>query len=91
MDAGNIESWICAYLQKILGLTADQVDPLTGFDELGLDSAAAIGLVGELEEWVELELDPTLAYDFPNARALAGTVAAMLAEKVPVAAQSRVK
>jgi acyl carrier protein len=79
VDAEAIERWICAYLEKTLKLSAGEVDPTAAFDDFGLDSAAAIGLVGELEDWLRIELEPTLAYDFPNTRALSGEIAAMVA------------
>jgi acyl carrier protein len=77
VDAAAIERLICEHLQEILKIGAHDADPLVNFDDLGLDSAAAIGLVGELEDQLNLELDPTLAYDFPNARSLALAVAGM--------------
>ncbi|MEL6606584.1 MAG: acyl carrier protein, partial [Cyanobacteria bacterium J06614_10] len=36
----------------------------------GLDSSAAIGLTGDLEDWLGQSVDPTLLYDYPTVDAL---------------------
>jgi acyl-CoA synthetase (AMP-forming)/AMP-acid ligase II len=36
----------------------------------GLDSSAAVGLTGDLEDWLETEIDPTLLYDYPTVEAI---------------------
>ena len=41
------------------------------FDRYGLDSSAAIGMIGDLENWIGIELDPTLPYDYPSIETLA--------------------
>src|SRR3954471_24879989 len=45
----------------------DVDEPLAAY---GLDSLTAIALTGELEQWLECRLSPTLVWDYPTVRAL---------------------
>jgi len=47
------------------------------FAAQGLDSADALSLAGELEDWVGGRLHPTLPYEMPTPRLLAGYLAAL--------------
>ncbi len=67
----DIEDWISDYLANLLEVSPDELDPDVPFDRYGLDSSAAIGLTGELEEWLGLEIEPTLLYDYPTVDTLA--------------------
>jgi len=48
------------------------------FDDFALDSATAIGMTGELEDWLGKPVDPTLVYDYPTieqfSKCLAGDI-----------------
>ena len=48
-----------------------RVDRSAPFASFGLDSAAAVGLVGELSEFLGRRLSATLVWDYPNISALA--------------------
>lgn len=78
-SAADIQCWIAAYLAELLEVEADEVDVNLPFDRYGLDSAVAIGLTGDLEDWLGTQLDPTLLYDYPTVAALAKQLAANLA------------
>lgn len=43
----------------------------------GLDSVTAVGLAGELEEWLGRQITPTLIYDYPT---IAGLIQYLLRE-----------
>ena len=62
----EIQNWIVNYLAEILELKPDSIDVKIPFDRYGLDSTAAIGMTGELEDWLGTEIDPTLLYDYPT-------------------------
>ncbi|MBX9258491.1 acyl carrier protein [Desmonostoc muscorum CCALA 125] len=66
----EIKGWIVSYLTNLLEVEADDIDVTIPFDRYGLDSAIALGMIGELEEWLGYELDPTLLYDYPTIEAL---------------------
>ncbi|MGD1863218.1 MAG: acyl carrier protein [Phormidesmis sp.] len=62
----DIQSWIVSYLSKLLEISADEIEVNVPFDSYGLDSSAAIGLTGDLEDWLGKEVDPTVLYDYPT-------------------------
>ncbi|WUM74053.1 type I polyketide synthase [Streptomyces sp. NBC_00328] len=63
----------------ILGhVGADAIDPDRAFSELGFDSLSAVEFRNVLGGLTGLRLQPTLVFDYPNARALAEHVRAEL-------------
>jgi acyl carrier protein len=61
-----IRQWLATEVANRVGLPIDRIDydaPLTSY---GLDSRTAISLTGDLEEWLGLELSPTLVWDYPS-------------------------
>ncbi len=77
----DIEVWITKYIGKLHGTPASSIDATATFDNLGLDSASAVALTGDLEDWLEIEIDPTLPYDYPTVRSLAGALAQEIAAR----------
>lgn len=64
--AEAIQQWLVSQLAKQLSLDPNNIkvqEPLTRY---GLDSIDAVTLVGELEDWLELELPSTLLWDYPT-------------------------
>lgn len=61
-----IQKWLTEYLAFLLGEPPAAVDITLSFDSHGIDSAAAVSLVADLEEWLGIELDPTIVYDYPT-------------------------
>jgi amino acid adenylation domain-containing protein len=70
-EAGIIQAWLTARLSELLGVSVDELDPQLPFDSYGLSSVDAVSLSGELEEWLNRSLSPTLIYEYPNIAALA--------------------
>ena len=64
--AREIESWLINHLAETLGVQRAEIDIRKPFVSYGLDSAQAIGLVGDLEEYIDRPLSPTLIWDYPN-------------------------
>ena len=62
----EIQTWIVNYVAELLEVSSNKIDVTIPFDRYGLDSSAAVGLAGDLEDWLERELDPTLLYDYPT-------------------------
>ena len=77
-DKGEAEitEWCVAHLANALRRPGEKIDPQTKFARLGVDSAMAVYLVAELEEWLGRELAPEVAFEYPTiaelARHLAG-------------------
>jgi acyl carrier protein len=73
--AAEIQAWIVSYLAQLLEINPDELNTTIPFDQYGLDSAAAVGMTGDLEDWVGRKIDPTLLYDYPTIEALAQQLA----------------
>ena len=65
-EAKGLTEWLRARLAKRLGGGAAAVDVHAPFSAHGLDSAALVGLSGELQEHLGREVPPMLLYDFPS-------------------------
>ena len=79
--AAEIEAWLVTQLAEILELTPAEIDVTARFDRYGLDSIAAVSLTGDLEDWLDFELDPVLMYDFPTIKAVAQHLAQELSRQ----------
>ncbi|MEM9535139.1 MAG: acyl carrier protein [Cyanobacteria bacterium P01_E01_bin.45] len=79
-SSSKIQDWMINYIADLLQASSDDIDTDTPFDRFGLDSAAAIGMTGELEDWLDLEIDPTLMYDYPTIKGMATYLEAQLSE-----------
>ena len=55
----------------MLAISSDEIAPSVTFDIYGLASSAAVGLTGDLEDWLGKEIDPTILYDYPTIETLA--------------------
>lgn len=69
--AEEIEQWIITYLAEMLEISTHEIEADVPFDTYGLDSSAAVGLTGDLEDWLNREVDPTILYDYPTVERLA--------------------
>lgn len=66
----GIQAWIVAKLAVYLQIKAGDIDIHEPFATYGLASVDAVGLSGDLEEWLGRELAPTLLYDYPSIESL---------------------
>jgi acyl carrier protein len=69
--AQKIAAWMQEYAANLLKVPVSSVSTTDSFDTLGLDSASAVALIGDLEDWLQFELSPSLAYDYPTIEKLA--------------------
>jgi acyl carrier protein len=74
--AGQIAQWLNDYVARLFDLSADQIKGDTTFRQYGLDSSAAVGLSGELGDWLGCGIDPAIAYEHPSINELAKALAA---------------
>ncbi|ACK71147.1 phosphopantetheine-binding [Gloeothece citriformis PCC 7424] len=77
-EASEIESWLISYLSTHLNLDPEEIDETIPFERYGLDSESAIVLSGDLQQWLQCDLDPTLLFDYPTIQALAHYLASEL-------------
>ena len=66
----QIQEWLISYLANLLDMDEEDIDIDEPFDRYGLDSASAVGLMGDLGTWIKQDFDPTLIYDFPTIASL---------------------
>jgi acyl carrier protein len=76
----EIQAWITAYIAELMEVEPKRIDIKVPFDRYGLDSSAAIGLTGDLETWLDSELDPTLLYDYPTIKSLSEYISESLSQ-----------
>jgi acyl carrier protein len=73
-----IHEWLIAYLAKLLSVSSQEIDPQTSFGEYGIDSAAAAGLSGDLSAWLGVNLNESIAFDYPTIELLSRHVASQI-------------
>jgi len=71
----EIEEMLAGYVAQRTGKPAGEIDRERRFDRLGLDSADAVRLVGELEDFVGRPLSAALPYTYPTIEQLARCLA----------------
>jgi acyl carrier protein len=81
--AAEIEAWLTEQIAAILSVPEDEIDPNETFDSFGLASRDAVSLSGDLEDYLQQRLSPTLLYQYPTIRELAAHLAAPAATAAP--------
>jgi acyl carrier protein len=71
----EIEAMLAEHVAQRTGTSANEIDRARRFDHLGIDSADAITLMGELEDFVGRPLSASLPYAYPTIEQLARCVA----------------
>ena len=61
-----LQNWLVMQLSKQLSLDASTINVSEPLTRYGLDSIDAVTLVGDLEDWLDLELPDTLFWDHPS-------------------------
>ncbi|HEV7509231.1 MAG TPA: SDR family NAD(P)-dependent oxidoreductase [Thermoanaerobaculia bacterium] len=69
-DAIRIQEWLVARLAEELELSPAEIEVSEPYSSYGLSSREAVGISGDLEEWLGTRLSPTLLYDYPSIEAL---------------------
>jgi acyl carrier protein len=66
----EVQDWVMSYIAELLEVETEEIDITLPFSTYGLDSSVAVGLTGDLGDWLGLDLDPTLLYDYPTIKSL---------------------
>jgi acyl carrier protein len=66
----EIQEWLMSWLSKELEIEASEIDVKEEFVNLGVSSRQAVILTGELEDWLGLTLEPSLAWEYPSIKTL---------------------
>lgn len=84
-----IQDWLMDRVATWLFVsTTSEIDIEETFAGYGLTSIAAVSMTGDLEEWLGLELSPTLAYEYPTITNLARHLAEMVMQNQSVTINS---
>ena len=74
----SLTTWLVDRVAIYLQRDPAEIDPNEPLAEYGMDSVAALSLCGDVEEDFDLVLEPTVAWDYPTAAALAEHLAGEL-------------
>jgi len=66
-----IEDFLITAVAGELAIDPDVIELEKPFTDFGLDSAKIIAIAGKLEDWLQVEVSPTLLFDYPTIAALA--------------------
>jgi acyl carrier protein len=61
-----IQTWLVNKLAEQLSLDPNNINVTEPLTRYGLDSIDAVTMVGDLEDWLDLELPSTLFWDYPT-------------------------
>ncbi|OBK28848.1 hypothetical protein A5634_19600 [Mycobacterium asiaticum] len=79
---------VCEQVATVLGRPSpDDIDPESAFQDLGFDSVKATELLDRLKTVTELDLPPTLAFDYPTPAELSTHLGQLLGGSAAVAPQ----
>ena len=73
--------WLTARLAAYLEVSAAAIDSMRPLAEMGVDSVHAISLVGDVEAHFDIDVDPTMIFDYPTLAHIAEYIEAAVAEQ----------
>lgn len=71
----DIKRWLIAEIEDLLSVDPQELavdQPLVNY---GLSSMTGMILSGDIEQWLGIELDPSVAWEYPTIESLAGYLA----------------
>jgi acyl carrier protein len=80
-----ILGWLTTQLASYLEVSTTAVNPMVPLAEMGVDSVHAISLVGDIEMQFDIDVDPTLIFDYPTLARIAEFISTAVAEQQQVA------
>jgi len=76
----DISAWLIDRILFYGKAATDEVTVDTPFTELGLDSIYALTLCGDIEDFYDLSVEPTILSEYPTIRELADGLTSRLAD-----------
>jgi acyl carrier protein len=80
-----IQEWLVSQIAELIEVAPSEIDVTKPFQYYGLNSAEAAVLSVDLENWLQITVPPTLAWDYPTIEAAAGYLADQAAPQAPAA------
>ena len=81
MPRQEITDWLISWIAKELGMPAQEIDPGQSLLQYSMSSLTATILVGDLEDWLDLRLPPSLVWDYTSIDAMTDYLAEQVASK----------
>jgi acyl carrier protein len=73
--------WLTTQLASYLEVPATTINPMVPLAEMGVDSVHAISLVGDVELRFDIDVDPTMIFDYPTLSGIAEFISTAVAEQ----------
>ena len=73
-SAEEIAAWLRQHLAPLLRCAPEDIDPRARFDRFGLDSATAVRVTLDLEDWLGKSVDPGMLSDYPTIEQMAAAL-----------------
>lgn len=86
IDNEAIRRWLLAEIEDLLSIDAQELavdQPLVNY---GLSSMTGMILSGDIEQWLGIELDPSVAWEYPTIESLANYLAEQIESRKPALA-----
>lgn len=77
----NTLRWLTIRLAAALEV-APALDPFVPLADMGVDSVRAVSLAGEIETHFDIDVEPTLIFDYPTLSHIAEFIGTAVAERV---------
>jgi acyl carrier protein len=71
-SAATIEAWLIEKVAELLAFQPGDIDAEKELSVYGLSSMTGVMLIGDIEDWLGIKLEPTVAWEHPTVRSLAG-------------------
>ena len=80
-DRRPILRWLTTQLGSYLEMPLTAIDPFVPLAEMGVDSVHAVSLVGDVEARFDIDVEPTLIFDYPTLSHIADFIGTAVAEQ----------
>ncbi|MCW2565607.1 MAG: acyl carrier protein [Mycobacterium sp.] len=85
-DRRPILRWLTTQLASYLEVPATTIDVMVPLADMGVDSVHAISLVGDVEMHFDIDVDPTMIFDYPTLAHIAEYISTGVSEQQAAAA-----
>jgi acyl carrier protein len=73
-DTAPIRKWLIERVAYYLERPVEDIDPSVPLAESGIDSVSAANLCGDVEDRFDMEVEPTMAFDYPTVADIAAFI-----------------
>lgn len=77
----SILRWLTTQLASYLEVPPTTIDLMVPLAEMGVDSVHALSLVGEVEAHFDIDVDPTMIFDYPTLSHMAEYISTTVGER----------